>query len=536
MKALTNTASICLLLSLLTLTNTAFAAKDVTVDGDPNTQNEISLTLVPGRPNDLVMAYNDNPGYGSPTALGIAYSQDKGTTWTTTQLTFPSEPSGQFTMTRVFDPTITAANDANVYAAFIADGATSALGVQDSGLYVCKSSDSGQNWGAPVMVDYDAPPTLPSPDPNYRFNDRCQITADLVSTDSNLGNIYIAWIKDRGTGAALPYSDIYFSRSTDNGTTFSSPSLQINDTNNGMGNMPVPAVAADGTVFVSWLDYSVWTGGTGTIYIRKSTDGGQTFPNWGAGDHLVASVNLPPLDVNDGFGTPNAKAKGAPVLAAHPTDPNRLYIAYAADPDGKGNNDDADIYLIKSTNAGQNWSLPVRVNTDNTINDQILPWIKVKPDGTIDVAWYDRRNDMFDIAWELYVGKSIDDGNSFPASTNISDLAFATPSNKWLGEYLGLAVDANTAYVAFTSSATDLFAGDVHFDKIDNSQISVPADYEPDLDVDFKDFAKFAAAWKTSLGGGGNWDPNCDIAPTPPDGAINKVDLAVLVQDWLYGK
>ena len=354
MKALTKLALICLFLALLTSTNTAFAGTDVNVDGDPNTQNEISLTLVPGRPNDLVMAYNDNPGYGAPTGLGIAYSQNKGSSWTTNQLTFPYEASGVALMTRVFDPTITAANDANVYAGFIADGATWAHNLPDSGLYVCKSSDSGQNWGLPVQVDYNGPPTQASPDPNYRFNDRCQITADTVSTDSNLGNIYLAWIKDRGSGAPLPYSDIYFSRSTDNGATFSSPALQINDSNNNIGNMPVPAVAADGTVFVSWLNYNVVTGGTGKIYIRKSTDGGQTFPNWGGGDHLVTSVSLPPLDVNDGFGTVDAKAKGAPVLAAHPTDPNRLYIAYAADPDGKGN-DDADIYLIKSTDAGQNW-------------------------------------------------------------------------------------------------------------------------------------------------------------------------------------
>ncbi len=534
MKALTKLALICLFLALLTSTNTAFAVTDVNVDGDPNVQNEISLTLVPGRPNDLVMAYNDDPVSNAPTGLGIAYSLNKGSSWTTTQLTFPYEASGVVQMTRVFDPTITAANDANVYAGFIADGATWAFGLQDSGLYVCKSSDSGQNWGLPVQVDYNGPPAQPSPDPYYRFNDRCQITADLVSTDSNLGNIYIAWLKDRGTGAPLPYSDIYFSRSTDKGATFSSPALQINDSNNNMGNMPVPAVAADGTVFVSWMDYNVWTGGTGKIYIRKSTDGGQTFPNWGGGDHLVASVSLPPLDVNDGFGTVDALAKGAPVLAAHPTDPSRLYIAYAADPDGKGG-DDADIYLIKSIDAGQNWSSPVKVNTDNTKNDQILPWIKVKPDGTIDVAWYDRRNDMLDIAWDVYLGKSIDDGNSFPANTKINDSSFATPSNKWLGEYLGLAVDANVAYVAFTSSKTDTVAGDVYFNKIDNSQISVPGDFEPDLDVDFDDFAKLAAAWKSSFGGG-KWDPNCDIAPTPPDGVIDNNDLAVFVRDWLYGK
>ncbi|MCK4752714.1 MAG: exo-alpha-sialidase [Planctomycetes bacterium] len=532
MKGLINLLLICIFTVLFSLSNTALAGADVFIDGDTNVQNEISLTLVPGHPNDIVMVYNDNPVYGSPTGLGVAHSPDGGKGWNTTQLSFPFEPSGVFQMTRVFDPTITATADANVYAGFIADGSTWAFGLQDSGMYVCKSTDKGKNWGSPVIVSYDAPPTVLSPDPNYRFNDRCQITADNFSGSSHYKNIYIAWIKDRGSGAPLPYSDIYFSRSTDDGQTFST-ALMINDANNGMGNMPVHAVAKDGTVYVSWMDYNVVTGGTGTIYIRKSTDGGQTFPNWGTGDHLVRTVNLPPLNVNDGFSNPDAKAKGAAVLAASPTDPNKLYIVYAADPDGAGN-DDADIYLIKSADAGQNWSAPLRINNDNTISDQILPWIKIKPNGTIDVAWYDRRNDPTDSAWDVYLAKSIDDGNSFPAQIPINDSSFLTPTNKWLGEYLGLAVDANDAYIAFTTSLSDLINGDVYFDRTPNYQITVPGDFEPDSDVDFRDFAVLANAWR-SIPSDSNWNPICDIFD-PNDNVIDNNDLSTFVNDWLYGK
>jgi len=250
-----------------------------------------------------------------------------------------------------------------------------------------------------------------------------------------------------------------------------------------MGNMPVPAVAADGTVYVSWLDYNVRTGGQGTIYIDKSTDGGAT---WGT-DKFVATIELPPLNVTGDDGAQDARAKGAPVLATSPTDANKLYIVYAADPDrspGPDGPDEADIYLIKSPDGGTTWTSPVRVNDDATTNDQILPWVEVKPDGTIDIAWYDRRNDpnpppAGDLLWDIFITRSDDDGNTFATNVSINDTSFLTPfrgiTEPWMGEYLGLAVDANNAYVIWTTTATGDANGDLYFDKIANSEIPEPS-------------------------------------------------------------
>src|SRR3972149_10757176 len=87
-----------------------------------------------------------------------------------------------------------------IYASFIADGATWAYGLPDSGLYVSTSTDYGNTWSSPVTVSYDGPPTWtppnppPPPDPNYRYNDRDQITVDTFVSN----NVYVSWIKDRG--------------------------------------------------------------------------------------------------------------------------------------------------------------------------------------------------------------------------------------------------------------------------------------------------------------------------------------------------
>jgi len=456
------------------------AGADVLIDGDNLVQNEISLTLVPGQPGTVVMAYNDNP-YANGPGLGIAYRQ--GGLWTTTQIpapTFniipppPAPAPPVVVMTRVFDPTITADASGNVYAGFIADNANG-----DNAMCVSASTNSGQTWGMPVAVNLDFGPVAP-PNPAYRFNDRCQITSDTISTGQYAGNVYLTWIKDRGAGMPTPTSDIWFATSANQGAAWTFPTPHpatseaiINDNpGTDLANIPVPTIAANGTVYVAWLNYNVQTGGQGRIILDRSTDGGV---NWGA-DQTVATINLPPLSVTtqNPPGT-DALAKGGTPIAADPTNANNLYIAYASDVN-TADTDEADIFLIRSTNAGVNWSAPVKVNHDDTtFGDNIMPWIDVKPDGTIDVAWYDRRNDVNDALWDVYIAKSTDSGQSFSANVRVSDTSFATPTNKWLGEYLGLATDGNDAYVAWTSSLSDAAKGDVYFDQIANSTIPEPA-------------------------------------------------------------
>ncbi|MBW2992301.1 glycoside hydrolase, partial [Candidatus Woesearchaeota archaeon] len=405
---------ILLFFTALLMISAAYGGADVVVDsGIGVTQNEVSMAL--SSSGVLIAAYNDDPFISGP-GLGVSYSTNGGVTWSSKQLNYPSA----FTPPNAdaFDPTAAADTLGNLYVAHIStDGNWTAGPV--SGLYVHKSTNGGVTWSTPVQVSYDGAPSGSS-DPNYRFNDRCQMTADTISTGSYKDNLYTAWIKDNGWNSPGPYSDIYFAYSTNQGASFTASAGTVNDnpwsgnplTTGDMANMPVPAVAPNGDVYVSWLNYSVWTGGSGTIYLDKSTDGGVS---WGT-DTAVITINLPPLNLNSGT---DARAKGAPVLAASTTTNNELYIVYAADPADPI--DEADIYFIKSTNGGSTWSTPKKINDDATQNDQILPWIDVKPDGTIDIAWYDRRNDPFDLDWDVYFTSSSDGGSTFSPNVKISD-------------------------------------------------------------------------------------------------------------------
>lgn len=433
---------------------------DIPIDPDPTqnfAQNEISLALVPGSPGNpaiLLAAYNDHPIPGGP-GLGVSISTDGGTTWVPQQLAYPLDPSGNAYLD-MFDPTATADGNGDLYVGHIATDANWIIG-PESALFVHKSTDGGNSW-VQSLVSYDPKPQS-NPDPNYRFNDRCQIIADVNPASPYYNNLYIVWIKDRGWNMPQPWSDIYFSRSVDGGLTWSQPAI-LNQPINNMGNMPVPEVASDGSVYVCWVDYNVITGGFGQIYINKSSDGGLT---WLPQEIPVGNpVLLPPLRLNQGS---DVLAKGAAIVRTCPTNPMEVYIAYAQQ---AGSGDEADIIFLKSTDGGNTWPNSLRINDDITFNDQVLPWMQIKPNGMIDIVWYDRRNDPADLLWEVFMATSTDGGISFLPNQKVNQGAWISPvtniQGKWMGEYLGLAADHSTAYIAYTSSIPDI-QGDIYFCK-----------------------------------------------------------------------
>jgi hypothetical protein len=426
------------------------------------TQNEISMTIEPASGN-IISVYNDTPYAGGP-GIGVSYSTDNGVTWSSQQLSLPFNSIAGVSMVDAFDPSVDSDDAGNTFVAQISTDNNWSTGPV-SGLFVHKSTNGGVSWNAPATVAIDAAP-IGTPDPNYRFNDRCQIRVDKNPLSTYYNNIYVTWIKDRGWNSALPYSDIYVSVSSDGGTTFSA-ATQINLMTNDLGNLPIPEIAINGDLYVLWVDYNVITGGNGVMLLDKSTDGGVT---WGS-DVTVNTILLPPLNLNGGA---DVRARGAAILRTDPSNSNVLYIVYAADPDGAGS-DESDIFFIKSTNGGTSWSLPLKLNDDSTTNDQILPWMEVKPNGTIDVAWYDRRNDPSDLLWDIYSTTSINGGTSFTTNAQLNTTSFSTPqtnSGPWFGEYLALTVSSTTAYIGFTSSAIDP-QGDVFFTSFNNPPLSI---------------------------------------------------------------
>lgn len=120
-----------------------------------------------------------------------------------------------------------------------------------------------------------------------------------------------------------------------------------------------------------------------------------------------------------------------PVLAINTGKTNHLYVTYADK--GTNANDKADVFFVASTNGGTNWTSPLRVNMDTTTNDQWMPVLCVKPDGTqLFMAWYDRRNDTNNSLIDFYgsfgvigTNGSVTFGAQFKISTTNFPMVFA---------------------------------------------------------------------------------------------------------------
>ena len=58
-------------------------------------------------------------------------------------------------------------------------------------------------------------------------------------------------------------------------------------------------------------------------------------------------------------------------------------------------------------------------------------------------------------------------------------------------------------------------------------------DFEPDGDVDFRDFAMLASAWQKGVGELG-YNPRCDIS-NPANDFIDILDIDAFAANWLAG-
>lgn len=491
--------SLATALALLLLTVPAGA--QILIDPDPGRliQNETSLALIPGLPGQpqlLAVAYNNDPL--TNTGLGVGLSIDGGATWAPMALPMPLDPGGSgLLMTDAFDPAAACDLLGNLFVAHI-----STLGGigGPSGLFVHRYDSITGLWFPPSTVAY-SPGATSNPDPFYRLNDKCHITVDRdplgISPFAN--NVYATWIQDGGLNVG-PWSDIFFAWSPNQGAAWNYPTgapvpVPINDNPYvplgvppfNMDNGPNVAVAPDGTIYVAWMEVDVTVPQTlGIPWIDRSFDGGFT---WGPDIAVLPPLLNCPGNLSTAF-RPDARARSYPALAVSPlVNPMGffdVYMVFPADPDNPGGPDEGDIYFTRSPDGGNTWIAPIRVNSDPTLNDQFQPWIAVKPNGWIDVAWYDRRNDPTDTMWDVVVTRSIDRGNTWAPELFLTDptTVFQTPhmpwNEYWMGEYLGLGVDTDFFYLAFTSSISDTL-GDVYFTARHNYDINTAAPGTPEL-------------------------------------------------------
>jgi hypothetical protein len=403
-----------------------------------NSEVEPHLVVNPLNPNHFVAAWQqDRWADGGSRGLVSAVSFDRGATWSLRTPAFSSCAGG--TYTRASDPWLAFAADGALYAIAIAFNAGTNA---PNAVLVARSADGGLSWASPVTLDSS---------PGANFSDKETITAD--PHDSRF--VYAVW--DRITNGA-GVAPIAFARTVDGGASWEASGILYDPFAETIGNLI--RVLPDGTL----VDLFAQTTRANfrevtTLRTIRSTDHGATWS-----DAFTVSP-MAPLGVTDPV-TQSPVRDGSEVAEMAVAPDGTLFVVWQ---DARFSSTHDGIALAKSTDGGQTWSTPVRVNADPSVA-AFTPQVHVRADGMIAVTYFDLRPDTSDPATFLvdyWLTRSFD-------GINWSEMQLAGPfdlltapraGGLFLGDYMGLASSGDVfipLYVRTTGSSanrSDVFVG-----------------------------------------------------------------------------
>jgi hypothetical protein len=332
------------------------------------------------------------------------YTQDGGMSWQETQL---QSPLGVFG-----DPALVSDSKGNIYYFHLADpsGQGRSHDAWLDRIVVQKSGDGGKTWDEGKIIGLNPPKDQDKPWP---------------AVHPRKSQVAVTWTQFDKYGSAdkACQSNILFSQS--GGKKWSKP-VQINQNpgncidDDDTAEGAVPAIALDGKMYVAWSN-------GGYIYFDRSFNEGKT---WLTNDLVVAehkggwSMNIPGL----------SRCNGMPVLMVDAS-PSRmqgtLFLVWA---DQRNGENDTDIWFSRSTNHGDLWTTPVRINKDGPGKHQFLPWMAVdQTTGNVYIVYYDRRA-YDDHQTDVYLAYSTDGGSNF-TEVKISESPFVPTADKFFGDY-----------------------------------------------------------------------------------------------------
>jgi len=145
-----------------------------------------------------------------------------------------------------------------------------ASGPQTAAAMVIGSTDKGLTWSAPIKVADMLPIGATDPETGKPVRDGSDLAQIAVAAN---GSVYVTWADARFSNGQ--YDSIALSRSSDGGATWSAP-VAINPADHAEAFEPSIHVRADGTITVSYYDFRNDTADPNTLptilWLTRSTD------------------------------------------------------------------------------------------------------------------------------------------------------------------------------------------------------------------------------------------------------------------------
>jgi len=392
-----------------------FFTRQVNVDAQGNNiigdaANEPSIAIDPTNPDRIAIGWRQFDNVNSSfRQAGYGFSTNGGLNWT-----FPgSLEAGLFRS----DPVL----DFDSTGAFYYNSLTS----NTSGFFckVFKSTDGGATW--------DAGAEAHGGDKQWMAVDR--------SGGEGVGNIYSYW--SSSYSSCMPG---FFTRSTDQGASFED--CVVVDGDPFWGTMEV---GPDGELYITG------SGEFDGIQVSKSTNA-QT-PGSAIAWDFTTHVDM------DGFIYSQAPLNPVGIIGQAYIDvdrsngPGRGNVYVLASMARNSSSDPADVMFAKSTDGGLTWSLPQRLNNDqSTSNYQWFGTMSVAPNGRIDVIWLDTRNaPSSPYHSALYYCHSENQGETWSINKPLSDYfnpRVGYPQQEKMGDYFDMVSNNEGAHLAWANT------------------------------------------------------------------------------------
>ncbi len=419
---------------------------------------EPSMAINPINPLQMVVGAN---------ITKYCYSNDGGYNWNEGELSSSFGVWG--------DPTIVVDTNGSFYFFHLSGNYTDSNWLDR---IVCqKSVNGGQTWSDGTFLGNFSPK---------------QQDKQWSVVDPKTNAIYITWTQfDKyDSHVHTDSSNILFSKSTDGGLNWS-VAKRINqfagDCLDGDSTVEgaFPAVGPNGELYVSWA-------GPAGIRFDRSLDGGDT---WLENDILINDMPggwdmaIPGLNRSNGLPVINCDRSNS-------VNKGTIYVNWA---DQRNGSFDTDIWLSKSTDGGNTWSVAKRVNDDPAGKQQFLSWMTIDQlNGNLYFVFYDRRNEVGNNnSTEVYMAVSKDGGEHF-LNFKISESPFIPNPNIFFGDYNNIVAHNNIIRPIWTRLENDSISIwtaiiDTVFLGIDNlPEVNAPFSLDQNYPNPFKMSTSFA--------------------------------------------
>jgi hypothetical protein len=383
-------------------------------------QSETFTTANPDNPDEICVTFNDSKCADSSNFSGISCSTDGGLTFTRVL-----NGSGCSPFANTFgDPVILYNKPTQTWFTVWLD----ANGSCTLGGYKSSTPEDPNSWTHFCVHSNGG-------------DDRESGWADNNPSSPNFGNMYVSW-NDFGQVNA----NIFVSRSTDNGATWSS-AIMVSTQATFIRNTQITGdMSGNGTLYIAGMD----EGGGGfphnnTNLMFKSTDGGASWSNTYTGTPFAG-----PGVCSSGYFAGIFSTNGCYWRHEGWGEPaafnNVVHLVYAQH--GAGS-DPGDVYYIRSSDGGVTFSAPLKLNTDSTTRPQWQPNLSVSPSGTLLATWYDARESTdsdcqygnpASPCYRMWSRKSNDNGVTWLADDTFSDVVSPLPAQSdfnIVGSYVG---------------------------------------------------------------------------------------------------